>query len=145
MTKRFLKGYHTIRDRLENKVYDFRVDKICNLLNELDSKYVDEFSLRETLQLELQRVEEENEQLKQLINEHGDSDVSSCMNTLFKLAKENEELKSALKQLKEIDDYQKGRIDELKEQVDYADDLIHSHLSKHFIRQWENIKKGDVE
>jgi hypothetical protein len=38
--------------------------EIVDLLNEIDEKYIDEFSLRETLQLELQRVEEENEQLK---------------------------------------------------------------------------------
>ena len=63
--KRFTKGYHTIRDTYENKTYDFRVDIICGLLNELDEKWIDEFNLRETLQLELQRVEEENEQLKQ--------------------------------------------------------------------------------
>jgi len=67
MTKRFIKGYHTIRDTNENKTYDFRVDIICDLLNELDGKWVGEFSLRETLQQELQRVEEENEQLKSTI------------------------------------------------------------------------------
>ena len=67
--KRFIKGYHTIRDTKENKTYDFRVDIICNLLNELDEKWIAEFSLRETLQLELQRVENENEQLKERINE----------------------------------------------------------------------------
>lgn len=33
--KRFTKGYHTIRDTKENKTYDFRVDVICGLLNEL--------------------------------------------------------------------------------------------------------------
>lgn len=63
--KRFTKGYHTIRDTYEKKTYDFRVNVICDLLNELDEKWIDEFNLRETLQLELQRVEEENEQLKQ--------------------------------------------------------------------------------
>ena len=63
--KRFIKGYHTIRDTYENKTYDFRVDIICNLLNELDEKWIAEFSLRETLQQELQRVENENEKLKQ--------------------------------------------------------------------------------
>lgn len=41
---------------------------IIDLLNELDEKYVDEFALRETLQQELQRVEEENKQLKQQLN-----------------------------------------------------------------------------
>ena len=65
--KRFTKGYHTIRDTNENKTYDFRVDIICGLLNELDEKWIDELSLREKLQQELQRVEEENEQLKQEI------------------------------------------------------------------------------
>ena len=38
--------------------------EVVDLLNELDEKYVDEFALRETLQQELQRSEEENEQLK---------------------------------------------------------------------------------
>ena len=67
--KRFTKGYHTIRDTNENKTYDFRVDIICGLLNELDEKWIDELSLRETLQQELQRVEEENGQLKKQIEE----------------------------------------------------------------------------
>ena len=40
------------------------VAKVCELLNELHEKYIGEFSLRETLQLELQRVEEENKTLK---------------------------------------------------------------------------------
>ena len=67
--KRFVKGYHTIRDIKENHTYDFQVNIICDLLNELDGKWIDEFSLRETLQLELQRVEEENDQLKQQLND----------------------------------------------------------------------------
>lgn len=33
--KRFIKGYHTIRDTNENKTYDFRVNIICDLLNAL--------------------------------------------------------------------------------------------------------------
>ena len=36
--KRFTKGYHTIRDTYENKTYDFRVNVICDLLNELDEE-----------------------------------------------------------------------------------------------------------
>ena len=43
--------------------------EVVDLLNELDEKYVDEFSLRETLQQELQRVETENEHIKQVIKE----------------------------------------------------------------------------
>ena len=32
--KRFVKGYHTIRDIKENNVYDFQVNIMCDLLNE---------------------------------------------------------------------------------------------------------------
>lgn len=66
--KRFTRGYHTIRDTNENENYDFRVDIICDLLNELNEKWIDEYALRETLQQELQKVEEENKQLRQQIN-----------------------------------------------------------------------------
>ena len=40
------------------------IDDIVDLLNELHNKYIDEYALRETLQLDLQRVEEENKELK---------------------------------------------------------------------------------
>ena len=40
------------------------IDDIVELLNELHNKYIDEYALRETLQLDLQRVEEENKELK---------------------------------------------------------------------------------
>ena len=66
--KRFTRGYHTIRDTNENENYDFRVDIICDLLNENNKKWIDEYALRETLQQELQKVEEENKQLRQQIN-----------------------------------------------------------------------------
>jgi hypothetical protein len=39
------------------------------ILNELHNKYIDEYTLRETLQLELQRVEEENKELKKQVND----------------------------------------------------------------------------
>ena len=42
---------------------------VADLLNNLNDKYTDEFSLRETLQLELQRVEEENKELKKQVND----------------------------------------------------------------------------
>ncbi len=32
--KRYVKGYHTVRDMKENNVYDFRIDVVCDLLNE---------------------------------------------------------------------------------------------------------------
>lgn len=36
--KRFVKGYHTIRDTKENNTYDFHVNIICDLLNKLDGE-----------------------------------------------------------------------------------------------------------
>jgi len=39
------------------------------ILNELHDKYIDEYALRETLQLDLQRVEEENKELKKQNND----------------------------------------------------------------------------
>lgn len=56
----------TIIDNEKNKQTG-NIDEIVDMLNELDEKYVDEFALRETLQQELQRVEEENEELKKEI------------------------------------------------------------------------------
>ena len=44
-------------------------EEICELLNELHDKYIDEYALRETLQLDLQRVEEENTHIKNTIKE----------------------------------------------------------------------------
>jgi transcriptional regulator with GAF, ATPase, and Fis domain len=54
-------GYVTVSEK--------EIDDVIKQLNELHNKYVDEFALRETLQLELQRVEEENKELKKQVND----------------------------------------------------------------------------
>jgi len=41
--------------------------EIVKLLNELDERWIGELNLRETLQLDLQRVEEENKELRKVI------------------------------------------------------------------------------
>ena len=46
-------------------------DKFVELLNMLHEQYIDEFSLRETLQQDLQRIEAENEQLKAILKANG--------------------------------------------------------------------------
>lgn len=60
---------YLMQSKLLLPIYDKEVrlnlKSCCDLLNELDEMYVDEYVLRETVQLELQRVETENEQLKQ--------------------------------------------------------------------------------
>lgn len=43
-----------------------------------------------------------------------------------------------------LNDYEKEN-EQLKQLLDYADDLIQSHLSEHFIRQWRNLKTGHKE
>ena len=76
--------------------------EVVDLLNELDEKYVDEFSLRETLQQELQRSEEENKQLKKILNELSDMlqfDVENGIRSYP--VKLSEYLSNALKELKE--------------------------------------------
>lgn len=87
--KRFVKGYHTIRDIKENKTHDFHVNIICGLLNELN---------------------DENEQLKESYKEFEDecqslfNAMNSKQNDLyrknFKLREENERLKSEINMLK---------------------------------------------
>ena len=71
---------------------------------------------------------------------------------LNELSDENEQLKSDLDYFKakngslETGMFNLERENEqLKQQLDYADDLIHSHLSEHFIRQWTNFKIGHKE
>ena len=57
-----------IYDAVNDKYYDYGkhdLELLCNALNELDDNWIKELNLRETLQLDLQRVEEENKQLRQ--------------------------------------------------------------------------------
>ena len=72
-------------------------DGVVSSVNEEELVYVDKKELEEFID-SYQQLEKENEQLKQVINDYGSSDVSSCMNTIFKLAKENEQLKEALRE-----------------------------------------------
>lgn len=76
-TKRFTKGYHTIRDIKENKTYDFRVDIICDLLNELV---------------------EENQELKRLVKVTVE-DYTDLKQSFDLIDKENEQLQSLNKYL----------------------------------------------
>ena len=75
-------------DNKNGKEYDCLIDnELLKLLNELDEKYVDEYALRETLQLELQRVEEENKTLKTRFKEERELAMrlgSECDNLTIK-------------------------------------------------------------
>ena len=82
-------------------------EEICELLNELHDKYIDEYALRETLQLDLQRVEEENKELKEE-NEQLKDALNQRTNQCDKYYKENE-------QLKQRNDRQAKRLAELYE------------------------------
>ena len=66
MTKYRMSKHGTYLLKNDRKLYNWanESDEIADLLNKIDEKYIDEFSLRETLQQDLQRVEKENEQLK---------------------------------------------------------------------------------
>ena len=63
-------GARVIKDNEKKYTFasTFETETLINYrkaLNELNDRYIDEFSLRETLQQELQRVEYENKQLKE--------------------------------------------------------------------------------
>lgn len=82
---------------------------------------------------------EEIEQLKQVINDYGSSDVSSCMNTIFRLAKENEQLKQSNKRLLKM----------LDNVANYMQKENKYMLVDDFVEWWNNIATkrldGDVE
>ena len=106
----------------------------------------------------------ENEQLnsiKQFAERNGinilsiDDAFYNCWNDNGKLVKENEDLKKRFKREKEVAMSLGSECDkltkenkQLKQLLDYADDLILSYMSVHNRDEWENIKKnikGDVE
>ena len=62
--------FNTLNPVWDNREEDaLNVFEMIDLLNELHNKYIDEYALRETLQLDLQRVEEENKELKKQVND----------------------------------------------------------------------------
>ena len=102
--------------------------EVVDLLNELDEKYVDEFALRETLQQELQRSEEENEQLKIRFNEEREKSLKFCRN-IDTLTIENEQLKSTIKEVTEL----------LSDEVD----LFSDKATEHDINAYVELKELD--
>ena len=81
-----------------------------------------------------------------------EDDSEALVERLNELADENEQLKQTIDGLtldntkqKKVLNATKKENKQLKQQLDYADDLIHSHLSEHFIRQWTNFKMGHKE
>ena len=130
------------------------MEEIVDLLNELDEKYVDEFSLRETLQQELQRVEEENEQIrnkkerykrlseirqqqinnriltiKEFINNCSDNKVRSVLKELFYSEVNEYDLSSENRKLLNENEQLKEQLKELQDFKDNYDknmELIHN-------------------
>jgi FtsZ-binding cell division protein ZapB len=60
MTKRFK---YVLGEGFTDYGKPLTASQMVNKTNELHKKYIDEYSVRETLQLEVQRLEEENKQL----------------------------------------------------------------------------------
>ena len=96
--------------------------EVVDLLNEFDEKYIDELNLRETLQQELRRVENENEQLKQIVgflkNDNAEdilNVLNSQENRIWKLKQENEQLKQQLKSKERLIGAYEQFINDLKE------------------------------
>lgn len=70
------------------------------------------------------------------------NEVCGLLNDLHQEAKDNEHYHSEVLRLYKAVSKEN---EQLKQLLDYADDLIRSHLSEHFIRQWRNFKTGHKE
>lgn len=86
-----------IRDSKYDEYYN-SLKNVVDLLNELDEKYIDEFSLRETLQIEVQRLEEENKLLKKSIKRQQSSN-NECSKLLEDLNEENQLFREIISQI----------------------------------------------
>lgn len=109
--KRFIKGYHTIRDTEENKTYDFQVNIICDLLNEQheeNQRLQKENNILHKNIEKLDKLYEENQLLKQALREsleqYGNDYSIEVLDELFDL---------------QYDDWRKKRND--TETYDYVD------------------------
>lgn len=89
MTEKRFTFKHINEEHISANIYDnntfigsvsIGAELIIYLLNELYEKYIDEFSLRETLQQDLQRVEEENKELKDLLKSMADRNNDIWLN-----------------------------------------------------------------
>ena len=109
--KRFTETFSTgiVTDNITGKEYncEMRIDKeLLDLLNELDERYVDEFSLRETLQQDLQRIEKENEMIPNTIE---------IMEANIQLKEENEQLKKEVESKQRVINAYEQYVNDLKE------------------------------
>ena len=110
---------HETKEPFDDTTYEFHQ---CSFKDSKDEM--------EDLCLLLNELHEENNELRLQLNLCSDQrnefhrGARENANRVGKLEKENEQLKQLL---------------------DYADDLIPSHLSEHFIRQWRNFKTGHKE
>ena len=104
-------GFQSIYDTGNDEyLTEMDLSKIEELLNELHDKYIDEYALRETLQVELQRVEEENKQL----NEENEQ-----------LKQENQEFRKRTKELIAVSlDYPTINLDLIAEAIKSLRELI---------------------
>ena len=82
--------------------------EIVKLLNELDERWIGELNLRETLQLELQRVEEENRGLQEIINDilnsllKTDFAKKEYCNALLRIIDEENDVEKTKQRIKEF-------------------------------------------
>ena len=107
----------------DDKVETYELSCIIDNDNKTFYFVVDNIANVESFVERLNELHEENTMLKE--RRHEDINDLSVIAMRYKaLEKENEELKQLL---------------------DYAEDLIQSHLSEHFIRQWRNFKTGHKE
>ena len=83
---------------------------------------------------------DENEQLKSDLD-YFKAKNGSLETGMFNLERENKKLKSVNQELRNELKFDEKMYKTFKEIIDEADDLITSHLSKHYQRKWKNFCK----
>lgn len=69
------------------------------------------------------------------------NELDQLIENYQQLEKENKQLKSLNQELRNELNFDEKTYKTFKEIIDEADDLITSHLSKHYQRQWKNFCK----
>lgn len=165
--KRFTTNGYYIYDYFKEEkwlVNEVEAEEIVMVMNNLDTKARERSKALSKLQKENEQLNEKNQKLNE---EVCILQIDLCKTKSYKqLEKDNERLKQAYTQLKhrhsllhdecidaecdrdscrkDITSLEKEN-EQLNQLLDYADDLIQSHLSEHHIQQWINFKTGHKE
>lgn len=139
--KRFIGSYAGFYDKYKgNRLLWSEWEEITRILNNLN----DSLNRIEERSIDVQLLKEENGNLKKENELKGD--FRNFINEdIVRIKKENEQLKEALKELKEIGDYQEMRIQELCDMNSLIEDGIDKKIAVLTDAKIKSFQNGDEE